>query len=435
MKEITALFNNKTLVTLAEALFVTAGVVFVIHYFSMTNYFLEGYGFPWLWLLPLAFSLRYGSKHGLLSYLIIGLSSYSQFLDTFAKPESRLFFLGGFLLTLLGSYFHSHWYKRIAQLQEIQSFFEIQLQKLVNNYNLLMQSHDRLETNLISNPYTLRQALIQLSELAKKSQEELTSDLAHEFLNLLSYYTHVQSAALYKLSDAKLSYEPIASIGTLKPLYEEDILVNRALKEKKTVYISEEKHALSEKQTDYLAVIPIQTSHTMLALLCIKHMPFWAFNETTLKTVVLLSDFFANILDPIQTGNELLKLYPHCPSEFAGQFYQLVKIYKSIGKDSAIIFIKFYSHPKRNHIIHRITHEKRDFDSLWLIEEKDFLGLMIQMPFSNRSSVLSYFARINKILVELQYPILGESPTSVGYVLLSEYADPIQAIKYLMEIK
>lgn len=359
--------------------------------------------FPWMEIVVIAISLRYGFAITVIfitGLMLIGIQ-FSQALE-FSAANSASIFVGYTITALICSEFKDLWARRINSMAESNQYLARQFEKIVYHFTMLQISHERLEQSFISKPISLREALknlynIQVENLNKK----LTEPLANRYMQLLATYCSLEKAALYMLVDGELAKYPIASVGMVDTELKEDSLIKYCIEERNTLYYTI--NSLSEKQYEhYLAAIPFQNSeHQLLGVLLIEDMPFLSLNEGTLEQLSMLLGYIADNYSEVIEARDILKQYPSCPALFASELIKLVSAARKFKLDSTLVIYKIsQSNKMKDDVIKLIEQQKRALDlSFWCENEKYYILTML-LPLTSLQFSDVYLNRINDFTQE-----------------------------------
>ena len=347
--------------------------------------------FPWSWFAPIILALRYGPLAGLgASGMLLGawlLLNVGQY-DSFPK----LSFLGGLILIMLVGEFSSLWLARTRRAETVQVYLDQRLDHLTRQYYLLRLSHDRLEQDLISRPMSMRDALRTLRDLGRETDDPGAS--AQSLLHLLAQYCQLESAAVFRTSEGRLSDEPLAEIGNPQKLDQDDPLIRQAIDSRHLCHISQSL-ASEQSQTRYLIAAPlINLNGEIYGLLAVEQMPFFALQEESLQTINLLLGYFTDGLSVHSLGEPLCREFPLCPPEFAFEMQRLWHLRQSTGIASIIVALTFLPRSvERDHPL-QIMRMKRSMDELWLLGSHDRQMVAVLMPLGNAATAEGYVARL-----------------------------------------
>lgn len=352
-----------------------------------------GGGFPWAWLAPVLLALRYGMPAGLLSVVILVslwlLSGQTGLLDgDFPKTT----FLGGLIVTMICGEFSGLWRHRLRRQTELNSYLGQRLEELTREHYLLKLSHDRLEQNLISRPYTLRGALAELRDLLKSADSREGLPAAAEFLSLAAAHCQLTTASLHPAENEQPRPAPLAACGGPSALDADDPLVKHALEHRSLAYASQ-KPELAEKDSRYLLAAPIYRRSGLAGLLVVEQMPFFAFHQDTLQTLAALVSYYSDAIDT-QSAQDILQRYPDCPPGFAQHLDRLAGVQEASGVSSHLAILRFPDDERGREIRRRLSQSKRELDFYWLRDTPQPL-LIGLFPITGEDGMQGYLARID----------------------------------------
>jgi len=394
----------------SESILLTIVMLAIIYVFFPDDPMLHHAPFPWPWLLPLVLALRYGFIASLLSGVIITAAlALHEGSHTLTLPFYRHYLLGGFILAILASEFHSVWQNRLYRAEQTLTYEKNRLEKLARRYFVTMTSHQQLEQSLIHKPVTLRSATEAIRELIQETGGEMTTQVAERLIDLLTHYCHINQASLYLKTDD--GWQPSASTHAPKPLNTNDPLVNNALEAQTTSYVSVNK--LNEFETsDYLAIVVMTTSSDeLLGLLVIEDMPFLSFTHASLQMITIMLCYYADELRAYKLASELVKTIP-CDVHFGSECVKLKRIFDNYNIPSTIVRFTIKHDDKTNDIIQQLHERRRGLDVVWERADKDhaLTDIFILMPFTDTIMYEGFRKRIATWL-ENQYNIVLDKDT------------------------
>jgi len=416
-----------------EAIVITGIVLLLSFYFNPKDPFFIRATFPWTWLAPALIALRYGLGPGLFSVLIIVVTyMLSETSVALYASFHRVYLLGGFILTMICGEYYSFWVSRVRYAEEYSDYAKECLANLSKAYYVASLSHDRLETNLINKPVTLRGALNELRHLLVDYEGNITPEIAKRYLNLLAYHCSITQGGLYLVTDGDINIEPIAFIGKKRTLHVNDVLVKYCIDEEMTSY-----HAVNEldpqKTSDYLVVSPVFASDgTFYGLVAVENMPFLSLNYETLQVLTVLQGYFADGVWASSHAATLLQQYTDCPHEFAQEIYKLTRIKREVDIDSAIVAFYVKPHKMRERFIESFKTQQRGLDYIWQHEKDDDIILLVLIPFAGDSVIVGYLERIANWLVSEFAVKLGDDLVNYEVAKLPE-SEPEKVIDQFME--
>lgn len=255
--------------------------------------------FAWPILGPLLIGLRYGFFPALVSGLGVLLVAGWQYevgeMETYAWRWAA----GIMACALIAGEFRDYWERRLERSHATNDYSLQRLEEFTRNFYLMKVSHDRLEQQLAGSSGSLREALRRLyGELSQTRADGLNDESASLMLRVLARYGQLQTAAILAVNGEKVEPKPLATIGDFDPVSSSDQLIQYAIQQRTLVSVQTEfrKH-LDKIDTDLLVVIPLISSGGELVALCvIKSIPFFSFQNRTLRLLAILAGHMADML-------------------------------------------------------------------------------------------------------------------------------------------
>lgn len=275
-----------------EVLVFCMGALLFARWAVPENPFGVGTEFPWLWIVPAALAMRYGTAIGVTAVVILVLSWFGMpmaqgnaLAASFDFPKA--YFLGGLILVLICGQFSDMWNIRSRRLRTVNSYLDERLQTLTKNHFLLRLSHERLEQDLLAKPLTLRETLVRMRVLTSSLPPSDADPLpgAQEFIQLLGQTCQLEVASLHAFGmGGKAAPDPSATLGEPRTLAADDPLYRHAWEQEMVAHI--QTGTIAEQQRDisrYLVCAPLSPSNGRpLGMLTVEKLPFFALNEDTL---------------------------------------------------------------------------------------------------------------------------------------------------------
>ncbi len=387
--------------------------------------------FPWVWLAPVLIALRYGLLPGIGSawILVLGFFALSKY-EIITSPLPRQQFLGGIILVLICGQFSDLWRRRLNKQQIALEYNEQRLTALTRDFYVTRISHDILEQNLITQPATLRNAFEELRTMIENDNASLTGEAAKNLLILLSHYNRLESAALFPVVHDRPLPHPSATLGLAFELNVEDPLVTTAI-EKRTDAFYAVSQIISEKVSDYLAVIPIESyTGKLYGLLVVADMPFLALNEENLLMMKAILQYFADELSIYEESLPLRKHFPHCPPAFGKELLKLSRLKRLIDIDSALISITIPPSQKQAALLEVLEKTKRGLDLHWVHSpDSQTIILLKLMPLTSTIGAEGFLHRFSEMLMER----FQATPTELSLRLDSRLLPPADLMEWLDE--
>jgi hypothetical protein len=194
-------------------------------------------------------------------------------------------------------------HRRRAELTRNNKELTQQLERVKRSLQTLKLSHAQLEERLAATRWSLASSL----ETAKQRMQTLTKpqELGELVLELLSSHAMVQAASLYLGNGSNIVPEPIAIFGKGSEDAHRHALVERALRTRCLVAISDPENP-SRNDPSVLAAVPLLTSEgNLVGVVAIHQLPFMAFHSDHLRKLLLiaaqLTDLMHDRMDALQT--------------------------------------------------------------------------------------------------------------------------------------
>ncbi|NVZ63427.1 sugar transporter [Pseudomonas gingeri] len=362
--------------------------------------------FPWSVLAPLLLGVRYGFVRGLISASLLvaaffalrqaGLEGYAQ-----VAPS---YIVGVLVCGMLVGEVRDLWERRLLRLQMANEYRQYRLDDFTRAHQILRVSHDRLEQRLAGSDQSLRSSLLGLRDrlrAAPNGDDSLTL-LAEPVLTLLGQYGSLRVAGLYRVEQARGTAPTLtllAATGTMGPLDNKDLLVRLCLEREELVSVREElidaggQAAVSSLQ----ACIPLVDTHgRMLAILAVRQMPFFAFQERTLSLLALLAGHIADLLhyDP-----QVLQLESADAQHFTRQLKRSLVDVERHGLSGCLYAFELTQ--SNDELARLFERSQRGLDlHLTLVNDRGHALLLVLLPLTSAEGAEGYMARLGKLIHE-----------------------------------
>lgn len=352
-------------------------------------------GFPWAWLGPVLIALRYGMLAGLLAaglQLLVWIGFGLHGVLPAALPQAPFF--GALILVMLCGEFSGLWRNRLRRLTELNHYHDQRLEELTRQHHLLKLSHDRLEQNLISRPYTLRSALAELRALPVPDAQAAPLPHAQAFMRLLAAHCQLSVAALYPVTAGRIAPQAVAQCGEPADVQPDDPLIAHALAQRALAYIHQP-DGLDEIPSRYLVAAPIYSNETLTGMLVVERMPFFAYQHDTLQTLAALIAYYADLFEAGGT----LTGHPDCPPAFCRQMGKLAAMQRASGVVSHLVHVRFPTDDQARALRDRLVRSKRELDFYWSRDTPE-PQLLALLPLTDADGARGFLARIDAWLMQ-----------------------------------
>ncbi len=370
-----------------------------------------GAGFPYAWVLPIIIALRYGTLLGVFSCMLMAAGWFVFYDITFlssavSSPEHHLFprpfFLGGLLLIFVVGQFGDIWAGRMARAHAVNAYLSDRLSTLTKNHFLLKVSHERLESDLLTKPTTLRGALLELRQVTTRFIDGSDNLLpgAAELLQFVAHACQLETAALYALRDGRIEKKPVAEVGIPFELAQDDSLITTCL-DKKVLTHLQTSSIRSLRPSDYVVCVPLLSgTDDLIGILIVKHMPFLSLTHENLQLLLVLAGYYADGARPLQTAHLILDDIAKCPQDFALEYVRLARLEREASVSSTVVALTFGLGDLQETLCSHLRRGIRALDVSWRIKSGDNIILLVIMPLTDDDALTGYLLRAEQTVQE-----------------------------------
>lgn len=362
-------------------------------------------GFPWPILAPLLLGVRYGFVRGLLSAGLLVLALFALRLnghEGYAELEPS-YIVGLLVCGMLVGEVRDLWERRLERLQMANDYRQYRLDEFTRAHQILRVSHDLLEQRVAGSDQSLRSSLLGLREKLRvlPVEGDALAALADPIVAVLGQYGALRVAGLYRVDERGESVLPeaLATVGIMGPLGTEDGLVKLCLERGELVSVRQEliDAGTSTQFSSLQACIPlIDAEGRLLAILAVRQMPFFAFQDRTLSLLALLGGHIADLLRRDETVLQL-------PDADAQQFtLQLKRSLMDVEQHKLAAGLFAFEMTRPNDELTRLLERsQRGLDlHLPVRNNRDHQLLLVLLPLTSPQGTEGYLARINVLLHE-----------------------------------
>ena len=376
--------------------------------------------FPWLTFILLIIALQYSIGPTLIALaMTLCAFCYKYAWDALSLYSHQLFLFGMAMLSLIANQCRSSWHNRVRQANATSFYTRERINRLLNDFYMLRYSHDCLEQSVMLKPITMRDALKEIRQLSIGKEGEFTEEIGTPLLQILASHFRFTKAQITLYNDKQFDKKAICTLGEASELDPEDILIKRAVKEKKAQYFAANQFE-KESHGQFLATLPLRNADEgLVGMLCIEDMPFLSLNHENLTIMSVLLNYFTDEMSAVQTSISLLKRHPECCPQLAKSLMKLQTLYTTIGVESSLVAFHFDNIENRKEIIRHMYKRQRGLDETWELESKK-VGepnvLLVMMPFTDLQGVAAYLEHRKEDLKEQFNLEIGENgPVQVIY--------------------
>jgi hypothetical protein len=367
--------------------FVVFMIVFLLNYFFDREHLLYPDSFvnPYMYVF-VAVSLFYSLLASIFYFILYFGAEYL----IYHKVNLPILFEMFLLMVIMGE-FTTYWNNKLSKYKEQNDYLKNRLEEVGNAYYLLKISHDELEKNYILKPFSIREVLREVKELAYKSIEESFSLLTTLIKNLFK----LEKGGLFTYEDGV--FYPKAMIGDFDKLDTNDPLVVDAVNYHQIAFVGN----LREKKSKYLAVIPIVSlNDEVKGIFVIEQIPFFNLSKDTLLIISLFLSYFVNLIEGIEEFKGIMKIDPF----IAREIKTLRHIFRKYKVESYLVIFHIKSDIQKAHIQKYI----RGSDIVFEYKDK----FCVILPFTSSLGVSKFVERMTKEM-ELTYTIVDLSKTDL----------------------
>ncbi|MFU2327312.1 PelD GGDEF domain-containing protein [Pseudomonas sp. NFX98] len=362
-------------------------------------------GFPWPILAPLLLGVRYGFVRGLLSAALLVMAVFALRYSghaAYAQLEPS-WIVGVLVCGMLVGEVRDLWERRLERLQMANDYRQYRLDEFTRAHQILRVSHDRLEQRVAGSDQSLRSSLLGLRERLRVMPEagDALAALADPIVAVFGQYGALRVAGLYRVDERgeRVLPTPLSTIGVMGSLDTEDGLVKLCLERGELVSVRQEllEAGSSAQFSSLQACIPlIDAEGRLLAVLAVRQMPFFAFQDRTLSLLALLAGHIADLL---LRDVQVLQLVDADAQHFTLQLKRsLVDVEQH--KLSAGLFA-FEMTRANEELTRLLERSQRGLDlHLPLRNNRDHQLLLVLLPLTSPQGTEGYLARINLLIHE-----------------------------------
>lgn len=362
-------------------------------------------GFPWPILAPLLLGVRYGFVRGLFSaallVMVVFALRYSGHAG-YAQLEPS-WIVGVLVCGMLVGEVRDLWQRRLERLQMANDYRQYRLDEFTRVHQILRVSHDLLEQRVAGSDQSLRSSLRGLREKLRVMPDEgdALDALAEPIVSVLGQYGSLRVAGLYRVADRgkRVLPVPLATIGVMGTLDIDDGLVKLCLEQRELVSVRQEllESGAATQFSSLQACIPlIDADGQLLAILAVRQMPFFAFQDRTLSLLALLAGHIADLL---QRDPQVLQLGDADAQHFT---LQLKRSMADIERHKLSAGLFAFEMTRHNEDLTRLLERsQRGLDlHLPLRNNRDRQLLLVLLPLTSPQGGEAYLARIKALVHE-----------------------------------
>ncbi|KKB62368.1 membrane protein [Robbsia andropogonis] len=392
--------------------------------------------FPWIWLAPMVLALRYGTLLGLfggafmlVEWVLIGHSG----VGSGAFPVG--FFAGGMVQVIVVGHFGDTWGARAIQAGAKNDYLSDRLVALTNNHYLLRMSHDRLEKDLLSQPTTLRDSIVELRRMSVQGglQDPGESKMsAEQLMRYIAPICRLEQAAFYTVRNGRVSTVAMAIVGDPFDLVPGDALITHALENGALAHLKMDEGELPDSL--YLVCAPLLAADgSIRGVLVIRRMPFLSLTFDNLQLIQVLLGYFGDGLEHAELVRHVIDVVPDCPVEFALELSRLGRMAARTGVHSSLVSLTFPRTEASDSLFEHVSRRRRALDVFWEIQTAEHSIVVNLMPVTDMGGINGYLARIESSL-RAQFAMDLETARVAVHTQLLGDLDPALALQRILTL-
>lgn len=353
--------KNKFNILILLELIIIAALTLFGSYFFEKKLFLFDKSFNYHYIIVMIIGLYYGLASGFFFVVLVSFAGFALY-----GIFPFYFFIHAVLIALIAGEFNFYFKIHLDELEAEVAYLEDKLKQIGKSTIFTKLSHDNLEKNYLSKPYTLRGIVIELSK--KEKIDDFLKFLANQFH--IDKFALIYNSAIYKYNLDNVNLN--------------DELIEYMKRKEEIVY--------TDEKSEYLAVIPINGVDNFIV---IKEMPFIHFNIENLMAIQFSSEYFFLKLREREILREFKgsKYCEYFSCKSVAEIYRLIELHKKSNTHSSIVLFdidKFHSEKFENFL----NRSLRVLDFFDVVEFKNSNLFLVVLPFTSKEGGLFFVERV-----------------------------------------
>lgn len=402
-----------------ESIAISLSVPVIGYAIDSSDPFFINYRFPWLILAPVLAGLRYGFVCGLTSAaLLVSLVTSGFYLGwpgVSFFPEEMI--IGLLVLTLISTEFRESSTRQIKLLDHEYNHLKVRMDKFSRSYQLIKDSHYRLEQHLASQAKSLR---LSLDDLKKKvltwenHKGEPLAGIGDSILKILGSYANVQMAGIYAVNEhRKMNPNPVASLGQPRTLLPSDPVVAEALKTGNVASIEMEQNGALPAVGALVAIPLVDVYERIWGVIVVNEMPLFAFQENTMDFLAVLGGKMGDLVKR--------RAEAHCDENDVGKIFEsrLQRITDEIRylKTSAVAIATVISSDEpQSELLAKFQAELRGVDEILIINDSwNRHVFLLLLPYTDEHGANEFLNRVGLSKSSAEVALDGPNGMAYGF--------------------
>lgn len=383
-----------------ETIALTAIMIVASFVTQQQDPFRLGGGFPWPVLGPLLAGLRYGFVYGFVSALLIlvvlgvAINLQWQAASGFPLPWA----IGVVVVAMVAGEFRDMWGRRLHRLEGAFQYRAERLEEFTRNYQLLRLSHDRLEQTVANSGLSLREGIMHLQSTLG-AIDGLTETSLQKLIEFVAEYGALTQACIVGITADRIDTARIlARVGEDFTIDDNDPVLKTALESGELAAVN----LITENAANLnplLAAVPVTDSTGEVhAMLLVRSMPFFAFQENNLKLIAVL---VAHGVDHLRFGAATSSV-----ARFTASFERVRRDHEEFRLDAMLLRLS----GARADVMaayEKLRSSIRAIDMICLTQDKEQPVIWIMLPLTNAAEAQAWMQRADGVLAKVTSELLS----------------------------
>ena len=348
-------------------------------------------GFPWPLLAPLLAGLRYGFVYGFVSALLIlailGVAINQQWQTATGFPLPWA--IGVVVVAMVAGEFRDMWGRRLHRLEGAYQYRAERLEEFTRSYQLLRLSHDRLEQTVANSGSSLREGIMNLQSTLD-GIDGLNASSLQRLIEFIAEYGALTQACIVGIAADRIDTGRIlACIGENFSISDDDPVVTSALESGELAAVN----LISEyamEQNQLLAAIPLADSTGEIhAMLVVRSMPFFAFQENNLRLIAVL---VAHGVDHLRFGTA-----DSSTGRFIASFERVHQDFLRFKLDATLLRLSGAPGDVLN-VYGQLRSSVRAVDLMCMAKDEEKPVIWLLLPLTDTANARAWMQRVDDIL-------------------------------------
>ncbi len=345
--------------------------------------------FPWLILIPIIIAARYGTWYALLSLSVFSILSitYAYFFHDGLFDKSLQVLAGSLLVVIFVGEMLYYWKQKYTKMSQELLDNNQTRDRTEQELQLLHIGYSQLEESFVTTTQSLSKSLrlIELSLLPPSDNKQQFKQAIDKLNDTLKEYTWLEESVFYYVDkNNQINPKPLASKNNFMKNLHNDILIQEAIKTKRTVRIKD-CHSLENRAMTQLKVaIPLVDSRKRLwGVMAVVRITPSIFQYQHLNLLNLLCSYIANLLSaslhPITSAERLFL-----------ETSTAINIVLNSVRSVSLIRITIPLSAEHNKYKEFFNNKINGISRIWQLQKKDGVVLVMLVPLFKESNASAW---------------------------------------------